>query len=67
MGEFLHLATLKEMISYYFASGHFNYAMEATIYVMEMDGFKGDTKTRFLQGPTFHCMTLLRHLELHLQ
>ena len=51
-GEWLlHLATVREMIPYFFAAGHEHYARHATSYLLEMEALPpGGPKDRFMNG-----------------
>lgn len=46
----LHLWAVKQMIPYFFASGHIHYARYGLLYLREMEGLHGKTLAKFLRG-----------------
>ena len=53
----LHLYAVKEIIPYFFAAGHMNYACYALYYLREMERLPSDILEHFMRGehPMRHC------------
>ena len=50
-GEFgLHLYACKEMIAYYFAAGHWNYARDSIVYLRTMEKLPNSLLDKFMYG-----------------
>ena len=60
-GDFpLHLYACREMLPYFFAAGHWNYARDGTAYLRMMESLPKDLLESFLQGE--HVVHLTRRL-----